>query len=286
MQQTLPMTIHKHRVKRFARTAVVYIIMIFIALIMLAPFYFSLLISFRPSSEIMSFPMEIFPRNITAEHYRMIFNEMKILRHTLNTVLMTSINIFTNLVFCSLAAYAFAKLQFKFKNIIFKVMIAALMLPGIVTLVPTFMLIVKMNLTNTFAGVILPGSVGVYGIFFMRSFFLTLSDELREAGRIDGASEVRIFFNIYIPLVLPALITLGIFCLQGVWNSYVWPSIVLMNSPNKEPLAVALKSFELTRPGYGSIMAAAVMSAVPILVIFVIAQKYFINGVAVGGLKG
>jgi len=260
--------------------------MVIIALIFLAPFYISALISFRPPAEITSFPMKILPVSITSEHYKTVFSDMNILRHTMVTVFMTVINIATNLTFASLAAYAFAKINFKFKKIIFKTMIAAMMLPGIVMLIPTYIIVIKMNLTDTILGVIVPGTVGVYGIFFLRSFFLTQSDELGDAGRIDGASEIRIFATIYVPLIIPAMITLGIFCLQGVWNSYLWPSIILLNNPGAAPLAVALRNFGNTSHGHGPLMAAAIISALPLLIVFMMAQKYFISGVAVGGLKG
>ena len=174
-----------------------------------------------------------------------------------------------------------------------------MMIPGVITLIPTFFVLLRFPLAggNSFFGqggigfydnlaaVILPGSVGVYGIFFMRQFFVSLPDDLAESARIDGAGEFRIFFGIYLPLVLPGLLTPGLFTLQSGWNNFMWPNIVLQ-SPENQLLTMAFKAFQNSRnTDFGPLMALSVMMAIPVLILFVFMQKYFVQGVALGGVK-
>lgn len=271
-----------------------YVLMIGIAIIMILPFYWQILVSLSENKEIYRQPMRWYFTKITFEHYNKVFNEVEILKYLWNTILLTIINIATNLFFGSLAAYAFAKLKFKYRNLIFRIMMLSLMIPSVVTMLPTFLVILRFPLAggnnilglngsgflNTYMGILLPGTVTVFTVFFLRQFFVTLPDELGEAARIDGAGEFTVFFRVYLPLVKPGLITLLILCFQGSWNSFMWPNIILTPGNEKMPISVALQYFvSENNLDYGPMMAISlIMSFIPLL-LFVVAQKYFMKGV-------
>lgn len=217
----------------------------------------------------------------------------------LNSVIVTVAGMCTNLFFGSLAAYAFSKIKFSGHKIVFNIMLMSMMIPGVITLIPTFFVLLRFPLAggnnilgqggigfyDNLAAVILPGAIGVYGIFFMRQFFMSLPDDMAESARIDGAGELRIFYRIYLPLVVPGLMTLGIFTFQSGWNNFMWPNIVLQ-SPENQLLTMAFKFFKTpTEVSYGPLMAISLMMAVPVLVLYVFMQKYFVQGVALGGVK-
>ena len=286
--------------KKIAGKTAIFVLMVILAFVALAPFYWSVLISLRPQDLIYT-DRSWLPTHVTWEHYKNVFKNVEIGRYFINTIMLTLVNVATNLVFASMAAYGFEKLRYKGSNTIFRIMILSMMLPGIATTVPTFLLLRHFPLAGgnnilgqggtgfigSYLGVLLPGTVGTYGIFFMRQFFVPASSEYAEAGRLDGAGELRIFFSIYIPMLVPALLTLGIFCFQGVWNSYMWPNLILQGHEEKSVLTMALRNYSLeVNYQYGPTMAMSVLMSIPIIVFFCIMQKYFINGVAVGGLKG
>lgn len=278
----------KSRKSQTVTKVVVYIVMIVIALIMIFPFYWQIIISFRTREAITSGNLSLLPSALTLDNYKEVLKGTFIVRAFFNTAFLTIVNIATNLSLASLAAYAFAKIKFSGHKIVFKIMMLTLMLPGVVTLVPSYQIIVKLGLINTHLGILLPGTVGVYGIFFIRSFFISLPDEIAEAGRIDGAGEMTIFVRIYLPLIVPALLTLSVFCFQGSWNSYVWPNLILITE--KETLGVltmVIRQYTVNNnASYGETMALAFLTSIPVLIFFCCAQKYFISGVAIGAVKG
>ena len=266
---------------------------------MCLPFYWSIITSIRAENEILRLPVTWFPEVFTWNHYRTVFETIPFFEMLLNSFITTLVGVATNLFFGSLAAYAFSKIRFSGHKVIFNIMLSSMMIPGVITLIPTFFVLLRFPLAggndlfgqggigfyDNLAAVILPGAVGVYGIFFMRQFFVSLSDEMAESARIDGAGEFIIFFRIYLPLVLPGLLTLGIFTFQSGWNNFMWPNIVLQ-SPENQLLTMAFKFFKTpTEVDYGPLMALSVLMAVPILILFVFMQKYFVQGVALGGVK-
>lgn len=288
------------KTKRTIKKVILFVVMLALAFVAIAPFYWSVLIAFRPQNEIYT-NRSWFPTSVTLEHFKSVFENVSIFRYFGNTVIVTLINIVTNLVLGSMAAYGFAKLPFKGSKLVFKIMMLSMMLPGIATMVPTFLLLRSFPLLGgngitgsggsgvlgTFAGVLLPGTVGVYGIFFLRQFLLPVSNEYAEAARIDGAGELRIYATVYLPMILPALMTLGIFCFQGVWNSFMWPNLILQGHPEKSMLTMALRTFSLQiNFRYGPMMAMSLLMSIPIIALFCYLQKYFISGVAIGGIKG
>lgn len=293
--------LRRKRITRETLTTVFFhVACIFIAFWMVLPFYWSVLSSFRPKDEISSFYISWFPNVLTLENYNRVFSEIDFFRLLRNSLFTSLTGLFTNLFFGTLAAYSFAKLRFKGHKIVFNIMLISMMIPGVITLIPTFLVIVKFPLVggnniigqggngfyDSHAAVILPGAIGVYGIFFMRQFFVSLSDEFGESARVDGASEIRIFLQIYVPMVLPGLLTLGVFTFQSGWNNFMWPNIVLI-SENVKLLTQAFGRFrspQLTE--YGPLMALSTLMILPIIVIFIFAQKYFIKGISVGGIRG
>lgn len=290
----------KKRIMRevFSKAAL-YLVLVIMAIVMCLPFYWSIITAIRVNDEIYSLPVTLFPSKFTLEHFRRVFNEIPFFRMLLNSLITTGVGVFTNLFFGSLAAYAFSKIRFRGHKIIFNILLSSMMIPGVITLIPTFFVLLRFPLAggNNFVGqggigfydnlaaVILPGAIGVYGIFFMRQFFVSLPDDLAESARIDGAGEFRIYFKIYLPLVLPGLLTLGIFTFQSGWNNFMWPNIVLQ-SPENQLLTMAFKFFKTpAEVDYGPLMALSLLMALPVLVLFVCMQKYFVQGVALGGIK-
>lgn len=278
---------------------IVFILLVFCAVIFILPFYWSVLTSVRTNEEIFSAGVKLFPAAVTFEHYIKAFNIIPFFRYSLNTLFITVMIIATNLVFCSLAGYAFAKLNFCGKNVVYRIMMFSVMIPGTVLMIPQFLVLARFplaggnniigqggyGLSGNFLGVVLPTAISVFNILFMRSFYVSMPDEMGEAARIDGAGEARTFFKIYAPLSKPALATLTVFCFQSGWNSFMWPSIILRNGDFKV-LAQGLQSFAFNNNvDYGPMMAATVCATLPVIFVFICAQKYFIQGIAFSGTK-
>ncbi len=287
--------IHRKRIE----AAVLYGILTLFGALMILPFYWSILTSLRADSDIFRIPIEWLPRHLTAEHYLKAFRTVPFFQYAWNTLLITILGMSMNLFFGSAAGYAFAKIRFAGKKIIFRTMISSLMIPGVVTMIPVFLILKNFPLAggnnilgsggygflNTIWGVILPGGIGVFAVFFMRQFFLSLPDDLAESARVEGAGEGTIFFRIYLPLVKPALATLGIFGFQSGWNSFLWPNIVL-NDPDRKVLTMALQAFSFNnQTQYGPMMAASIFISAPVFIVFIFFQKYFVRGIALTGIK-
>ncbi|MFC3746410.1 carbohydrate ABC transporter permease [Paenibacillus sp. GCM10012306] len=277
-----------------------YILCIVIAFIMFLPFYWSVLTSVKPDDEIFSMPIKWFPSHLSLEHYRKAFTTVPFGLYFWNSLVLAIAGVLANLFFGSLSGYAFAKLKFKLNKPIFRVLLAAMMIPGIVTMIPTVYVMRHIPLMggndifgsggigimNSFWGIILPGASGTFAVFFMRQFFLTLPNDMMEMARIEGCSEFKIFWRIYLPLTKPALATLSIFTFQAGWNSFLWPMIVL-NDPDKATIQMGLQAFSYNfQTDYGPMMAGALVAILPILVLFLALQRYFVQGIAFSGIKG
>ncbi|MGO4371704.1 carbohydrate ABC transporter permease [Paenibacillus sp. 2TAB19] len=285
---------------RVARKLAYYILCIGIAVVMFLPFYWSVLTSIKPDSDIFSMPIKWFPTDITFEHYVKAFTTVPFGLFFSNSLILAASGVLMNLFFGSLAGFAFAKLKFKLSQPLFRVLLAAMMIPGIVTMIPSVYVLKHLplfggndlfgaggnGLLNSFWGIILPGASGSFAVFFMRQFFLTLPSDMMEMARIEGAGEFRIFWRIYLPLTKPALATLGIFTFQAGWNSFLWPMIVL-NDPAKATIQMGLQAFSYNyQTDYGPMMAGALVAIFPILIMFLLLQRYFIQGIAFSGIKG
>lgn len=282
------------------RTTVFYVTAIAISISMFLPFYWSLLTSLKNNSDIFSLPMKWLPSTITFEHYITAFTTVPFALFFWNSFVLATAGVLANLFFGSLSGYAFAKLDFKMSKFLFRILLAAMMIPGVVTLIPSFFVLKHLpfiggndlfgsggfGLLNSFWGVIIPGAAGSFAVFFMRQFFLTLPNDMMEMARIEGASEFRIFWRIYLPLTKPALATLGIFTFQAGWNAFLWPMIVL-NDPAKHTIQMGLQAFSYNyQTDYGPMMAGALVAVVPILIMFMFLQRYFVQGIAFSGVKG
>jgi putative chitobiose transport system permease protein len=210
---------------------------------------------------------------------------MPIPRFLLNTLLLTGAGVGANLLLCSLAAYPLARLRFPGRNLIFFGLLATLMLPSHVGLIVNFVTMTRLRLIDTYAAVVLPSAVSVFGIFLLRQQYLSIPQELEDAARIDGASELSIWGRVMLPLIAPGLATLAIFEFVAFWNSFLWPLIVL-KSPEKYPLAVGLLYLSgLFAHNTRLIAAGAVMMTVPILVVFLFTQRYFMRGITLGAIR-
>lgn len=287
------------KAKRFAGNFFVYALLLFFAVVFTLPFYWSVLTSTRPNEEIFSEGIKLLPTSFTTEHYKKAFEVIPFLRYSINTLFITVMIIATNLIFCSLAGYAFAKLSFIGKKLIYRLMLISVMVPGTVLMIPQFLILARFPLvggnnilgqgghgfSGNFLGVVLPTAISVFNILFMRSFYISMPDELGEAARIDGAGELKTFFKVYAPLSKPALATLSVFCFQAGWNSFMWPSIILRSGEFKV-LSQGLQSFAFNNNvDYGPMMAATVCAMLPVIMVFMFAQKYFIEGIAFSGSK-
>jgi ABC-type sugar transport system, permease component len=285
---------------RSARVTVFYTLAIVISVVMFLPFFWSLMTSVKPDEEIFSFPIRWFPSTFTFEHYLNAFQTVPFATYFWNSFYLATMGVLTNLFFGSLSGYAFAKLRFRLNKPLFTILLAAMMIPGIVTMIPSFYVLKHFplvggnnlfgsggnGLINSFWGVILPGASGSFAVFFMRQFFLTLPSDMMEMARIEGAGEFRIFWRIYLPLTKPALATLGIFTFQAGWNAFLWPMIVL-NDPAKHTIQMGLQAFSYNyQTDYGPMMAGALVAVLPILILFVFLQRYFTQGIAFSGIKG
>lgn len=259
---------------------------LFAGLVMtIAPFVWMLSTSFKSGGGIFSYPPQWIPHDPTFEWYRQLFRDVDFLLHFKNSLIVSISTTFLNLFLCSLAGYAFAKLRFFGRDRIFGILIATLMIPGQISMIPVFLFLKQLGLLNSYWGLIIPSSVGIFGIFLIRQFMLTIPDDLIEAARIDGCSEFRIYWNIILPLCKPVLATLGIFTFMGSWNDFLWPLIVMIGQERYTlPVALANLNGQYTTK-FGLLMAGAVVVVVPVILVFIFAQKYVIKGIATTGLK-
>lgn len=263
-----------------------YIILIFTALIMLIPFAWMLSASLKLDKDVFIFPIQWIPKNPRWQNYVDIWKKIPLGAFVLNTTKLTVIVTILQLLTSSFAAYAFAKLDFKFRDTLFLAYIATIAMPWQVYMVPQFMMMRSFGLNDSHLAIICLQAFSAFGVFLMRQFYQGIPDELCEAARIDGMSEYKIYAKIMLPLSKPAISTLVIFTFVGVWNDFLGPQIYL-KTLNKKTIQIGLRMFiSQYSSEYGLIMAASVVSLIPVLVVFLALQKYFVQGIASTGLKG
>jgi multiple sugar transport system permease protein len=264
----------------------VYIILVLGCFITLAPFAWMFLTSFKTQVEAVSIPPSILPRHWDLSSYLTLSDKLPFWRMYGNTVLTAIIIVTGQLTLCSLAGYAFARIRFPGRDALFVICLAVLMIPSSFLILPQYLTMQKMKLLNTLRAVFLPNLFSAFGTFLMRQFFMAIPQELEDAARIDGCGHGRIFVQIMLPLVKPGLVSLGVLTLRFAWNNLMWPMIV-NTSPDKMTLAAGLSYLQgqyLT--DYPSIMAGALLSIIPLIIIYAIFQKQFIEGIALTGIKG
>ncbi|GAA1888660.1 carbohydrate ABC transporter permease [Asanoa iriomotensis] len=269
-----------------AAKAVLYVILSLGLLVVVGPFVWMALSSLKPESEIRDVPPTWWPETFTLENFRDLFSRLDFPLFFFNSALVAVAVTAGNLLFCSLVGYALAKLRYPGKRVLFLAVLGMLMVPGMVTFVPQFVLVSNMGLTNSYAGLILPFLVGPFGVFLMRQFLQSIPDDLIEAARVDGAGEFRIFFRVVLPLCRPALATLGILTFLASWNNFLWPLVVASTEDKYTlPVALALYSIGQNRTDFGLLLAGAVVVVLPVLIVFLLLQRHFMRGIATTGLK-
>ena len=250
------------------------------------PFLWMVLTSFKTVGEAMQIPPTFFPKQFLVDAYGQIITALPFARVYLNTIISTVVTTIVQVMFCSMAAYAFARIEFPFKNVIFVLILSVLMVPGQIFLIPQYQIIQKLGLLDTIPALFLPNLFSAFGTFLLRQFFMSLPKELEEAAFLDGCSCYQIFWKIMLPLTKPGIVSLVIFTAKFAWNDFMWPLIV-NTSPKMMTLGPALSTLEgQYTTKYPMQMAGAVMAVIPIIVLFFIFQKQFIEGVAQSGIKG
>lgn len=250
------------------------------------PLLWMLSVSFMPSGAAASYPPPLLPSEPTLSNYHLLFSKHAAGRYMLNSAIVATAATCISLVFNTMAGYAFAKLRFAGREKLFRALLGALVIPAQVTMIPLFALVKEMGLVSTYAGVLVPTLASVFGIFLVRQYALSLPDELLEAARIDGASEAKIFRSIVVPLLRPILVTLAILTFLATWNDFMWPLIILSEQKLYTlPVAVAGLSREFVQDNE-LVMAGAVITVVPVLVLFLSMQRYYIAGILAGSVKG
>lgn len=262
------------------------VLLVGLALFSLAPLLWMVSGSLMPVGEMSRSPPPLFASTPTLDNYRALFARMGMGRHLLNSLIVAGGVTLASLLFNTMAGYAFAKLHFRGRLRIFRSLLLALMIPAQVAMLPLFLLLKPLHLVNTHLGAIIPGAVTVFGIFLVRQYARSIPDALLEAARIDGAGELRIFFQIVLPALRPVLATLAIFSFIGAWNDFMWPLIVLADQ-EMHTLPVALASLSRQHVQDNELMmAGSVVTVAPVLLLFLLLQRHYIQGLLLGGVKG
>jgi len=272
--------------KRTLPAIVLHAALLLLALLTLAPLAWMLSASFMASGEANHFPPPLVPAKATLEHYRDLFTRLNLARAFANSLLVAVLATLVSLVTNSMAGYAFAKLRFKGRERTFRLLLAALVIPGQVSMLPLFLLLKSMGLVNTYAGVIVPFMATIFGIFMVRQYALSIPDDLLDAARVDGAGEFRLFREIVLPVLAPILATLAVFTFLSAWNDFLWPLIVLSDDSRYTlPVALASLSGEHVQDTE-LMMAGSVLTVLPVLAVFLLLQRAYMRGVMMGSVKG
>ncbi len=264
-----------------------YIFLIAGLALMVGPFLWMLLGSLKPESDFLRNPPTFLPSAPTTGNYGRLFDQLDFPQFFFNSAVIALAVTVGTLVFCPMLGYALAKLRWHGKRVVMALVLATLMVPAGITLIPNFILMSNLGLVNSYPGLILPFLAGPFGVFLMRQFMLGIPDELLEAARMDGASEFKIFWSVVMPIATPVLATLGILTFLGSWNSFIYP-LVMATEPRMYTLPVALATFATGQyqADHGMLMAGSVILVVPVLVVFILFQRWITEGIATTGLKG
>jgi multiple sugar transport system permease protein len=268
-----------------SKTFLIHFILIMGSIVMLFPFVWMILTSLKTYAESIQVPPVMIPEDLQWKNYQEVFTLLPFFKFMMNTFIITVLRTAGQLFLCSLAAYAFARIVFPGRNILFVLALSVLMVPGQVFLLPQYMIMVKLGWLNTLQAVVVPGLFSAFGTFLLRQFFMGLPKELEEAARLDGCNHFQIYWRIMLPLAKPGLIALGIFTILWSWNELMWPMIV-NSSPEAMTLAVGLSSLQgQYGTNYPILMAGSFLAVLPMLILFIILQKQFIEGIAITGGK-
>lgn len=277
--------IRKLNYGRLVLTTVRHVGIYILAFATFAPFLWMILTSFKDLSQIYQYPPEFLPSEFHFDNYSKVFDAAPFGRYYLNSVVVAVAVTLGQLITCSMAAYAFARLKFKGRDVLFYLFLATMMIPFNVTMIPGFMVLHWLGWIDTYYGLIVPGLASAFGTFLLRQYFLTIPKELEEAAYMDGASKFQVLRKVIVPLSKPALATLSIFTFMGVFNDFIW-ALIVINSEEMRTVQLGLAVFRdryLTQ--WDLLMAGSVAAILPILLVFFFAQKYFIKGITLSGLK-
>jgi multiple sugar transport system permease protein len=272
---------------KFIWKAVLYLVLITVSVTMIMPFYWMIRSSFSQVQDILKYPPKFWLRNPTIEGYQDLFKLVPFGRYMFNSIFISAAVTLCNLFFCSLAGYAFSKHKFPFQDFIFTCLLASMMVPWQVNLIPGYLIAKKMGWLDTYWGLIVPYIAGVFGVFLMRQLIRSIPNDLIDAAKIDGCGEFRIYRLIILPEIRPAIATLGIFEFLHMWNMFVWPLIIIVNKTELRtmPLALAVMNAEAYGRRIIPLMAGAVLATMPMVLLFLMFQRMFIKGIAFTGMK-
>ena len=252
----------------------------------IGPLVWMVVSSLKPEGEIRQFPPTLIPDEVTWTNYTELFASLNFPRYFVNSVVVALVVTVGSVLFSAMVGYALAKLDFPGRRTLFALVMGTLMVPGMVTFVPLFVLVANLDLINTYAALILPFLAAPFGVFLMRQFMLDIPDELLDAARVDGAGEFRTFFRIVLPQTRPARATLGILTFLGSWNNFLWPLVAVQNADLYTlPVALALYSTGQNTVQYGLLVAGATVIVLPILIVFLVLQRHIVQGISTTGLK-
>ncbi|MGV8908596.1 MAG: carbohydrate ABC transporter permease [Propionicimonas sp.] len=264
----------------------VYLVVTIALVLVITPFAWMVLGSFKGEGELRQVPPTWWPQSASLDNYSLLFAKLDFATYFTNSVIVAVVVTAGNLLFCSMLGYALAMLNFPGKRALLVVVLATLMIPGVVTFVPLFVLVANAGLIDTLPGLFLPFMAAPFGVFLMRQFISGLPPDLLDAGRVDGAGELRIFARIILPLCGPALATLGILTFLGSWNNFLWPLVVAQTENTYTlPVALALYSIGQNSTDYGLLLAGACVVVLPLLIVFLMFQRHVIEGIATTGIK-
>ena len=263
-----------------------YIILLAVAVIMIVPFLWMILSTFKPLHELYQFPPTFLPKNFTFENYKEVFTTVPFFKYYINSFIVTICSVALTLFTSSTAGFAFAKYHFKGRNAIFKMLLSAMMIPFPVTIIPLYIMVYELGLVDTYAALIVTGSISIFGTFLMRQFIHGIPDDLLDAARIDGASEGLIYRKVILPNIKPVLSALAILSFMGSWNAFLWPLLVV-NTDKHKTIQLGVQYFSQQ---YGDLvhlqLTAAAMAILPIIIVYLFLQEQFIKGITMSGVKG
>ncbi len=275
------------RIGRWFGNTVLYAVLIGVSIFMLLPFIWMLSTSFKPPDEIFTFPPVLLSERSSLAAYQYLAERYDIVRIGLNTFFIAIVSTALQLFFCALGGFGFSKFKFPGRGPLFGFLLGTMIIPFTVIMVPLFVIMRDLGWIDSFQAIIVPTAANAFGIFFMRQYISSLSDELLDAARIDGAGEFSIFVRIVLPVITPGLVSLGLIIFMGSWNNFLWPLVILKSNENFTlPLLISSMAGPAGQTAYDVQMATAVLSIIPLLIIFLIFQRRFVEGIQAGALRG
>ncbi|WP_228551260.1 carbohydrate ABC transporter permease [Paenibacillus sp. FSL W8-1187] len=272
-------------VRRIPGLLVGYALLLALALFMMGPFLWLLSVSLMPGTNVFKFPPAIFPTFIKLDNYTQVWSFIDFPKYIGNTLIITGLGLVLNILLSLSTAYPLAKMRFKGRSLVFGVLVATMIIPSATALVVHYLTITWFGLLGSFFGVVLPSAVSVFNIFLMRQTFLGVPDDIRDSGKVDGASELRIWWRLMVPMVKPGIAVIALLEFMSYWNSFLWP-IVVLDDPAQYPLASALTYLNgQFAYNFGWIAAGTILSVLPIIVVFLFTQRYYMEGIS-GAVKG